>query len=161
MRHTIEIHCERLKPLKLLLLAICLVIDFGNLWIFVAGIATRNVLEIVKSLGIFAILTVVRIVACTLTHKWQYDFDSEKVVISKVILGKGRQKATIEYCKIESIEKVDGDSRKPRKSSLDVILAPKNCKYDIYAITYENKRYTIALDEYGYCILKGKTYDIS
>lgn len=161
MRHVIEINCERLKPLKLFLLALCLVIDFGNLWIFLAGIATRNVWEIVKSLGIFAILIVVRVVACTLTYKWLYKFDAEKVVVNKVVFGKQRQKVAMEYCKIDSVEKVDVDSQKPRKSPDDVILAPQNCKYDIYAITYENKRYFIALDEYGYCIIKGKTYDIS
>ena len=161
MRYTIEINYERLKPLKLLLLALCLVIDFGNLWIMIAGIATRNVWQIVKSLGIFAFLIAVRIIACTLTHKWLYKFDAEKVVVNKVVLGRQRQKVAIEYCKIDSIEKVDRESQKPRKSPDDVILAPKNCKYDIYAITYENKRYFIALDEYGYCIIKGKTYDIS
>ncbi|MDY4593088.1 MAG: hypothetical protein SO434_06795 [Eubacteriales bacterium] len=161
MRHSLEISCEKLKPIKIILLALCLVIDFGNLWIFLAGIATKNVWEIVESLGVFAILICVRIIACALTYKWQYDFDVEKVVISKIVWNKKRQKTTIEYAKIENVEKVDLNIEKTRKSSDVILLAPKNCNYEIYAITIGNKRYLIALDEYGYCMLKGKTYDIS
>ena len=159
MRYTLQINCERLKPLKIIILATCLVVDFGNLWIFFAGIATRNIWEVVKSLAIFVVLVIVRVIACTLTYKWRYDLDNEKVEISKVILGKERQSTTIEYSKIESIAKLESNSN--AVSAGAKVLAPRNCKYQKYAIICDNKQYIVALDEYGYCKVKGKTNDLS
>lgn len=158
MRYTLQINCDRLKPLKIIILAACLVVDFGNLWIFLAGIATKNIWEVVKSLAIFVALLLIRVIACTLTYKWNYDFDNEIVEISKVIFGKKRQTTTIEYAKIENIAKLNGEVN---VSAGAKILAPKICKYQKYAITCDSKQYIVAMDEYGYCKVKGRTNDLS
>ncbi|MGN0765216.1 MAG: hypothetical protein ACI4MO_01855 [Christensenellales bacterium] len=83
--------------------------------------------------------------------------DNEKVEISKIILGKKRQSTTIEYSKIESIAKLESNA----VSAGAKVLAPRNCKYQKYAIICDNKQYIVALDEYGYCKVKGKTNDLS
>ncbi|MGN0796598.1 MAG: hypothetical protein ACI4M5_00135 [Christensenellales bacterium] len=161
MRYTLQINCDKLKIVKIILLAVCLVVDFGNLWIFLTGIVSKNIREIIKSLAIFAILICVRVIACALTYKWRYDFDNEKVEVYKLILGKKLHNTTIEYAKIERMEKVGSEALKATSKSGAIVLAPTHCNYEKYAITIDNKLYIIALDEYGYCKLKGKTNDLS
>ncbi|MGN0771728.1 MAG: hypothetical protein ACI4MI_03985 [Christensenellales bacterium] len=156
MTHKLEIVCNRFKPLKIVLLAACLLVDFCNLWIFFAGIVAANIWEILKSLLIFAILLVVRFAACALIYGWKYCFDDKKLQVEKYG-GIIRKKYSFDYDKIDELKKIDRCDSKDKSTK----FVCKGCNYDLFEMIYDGKRYVIALDEYAYCLIKGKVYDIS
>lgn len=155
MKHRYSMQNDKLKILKIIVLAIALLFDFANIWVFISGIVERMWSRILQAVGVFLLLLLVRIGSTFLTCRYDYNFDENSLRISKVFPYFHPQPVYVEYDKIDSIQPLT--SQKPQKA---IWLCSKSCHFDLYVIEYQSKNYVIALDEYGYCMLNRCTNDI-
>ncbi len=156
MKHRYSLQNNKLKPLKLIILAAALIFDFANFWVFISGIVERLLPRVLQAVGVFLALLLVRICSTFLTCRYDYNFDENKLIVTKVFSYYHPKAVCIDYDKISNIKQYSEEE----KSYKPIWLCSKPCHFDLYMIEYQSKNYVIALDEYGYCMLNRCTNDI-
>ncbi|MEG2413840.1 MAG: hypothetical protein RSB61_04225 [Clostridia bacterium] len=149
-----ELNFDKYKLAKILLLWLCLIVDFGNLWVFVGNLVVLKWSGVLTSLGVFACLLAVRILSTFLTFKVNYRLVDSVLTVTKTAPYQRKELFCADLREIISIEKCESfapfDSKKDiRKARNFAKIYAYTCDFDMFVLELKNsKKVLLALDEF-------------
>ncbi|MDE6474360.1 MAG: hypothetical protein K2L70_04610 [Clostridia bacterium] len=138
------------KPIKVICLGICILLDLIVLAGVIACFSTKNYIDLLIYAIIFAVAMIVRILSLFLTYEIIIHYNAGRVSIIKkypikeIVLfdGQASQLKVEEYC-----AKANEDTKYVR-------LCPKSCENCLYVIELFERKYLICLDNYLFSLIE-------